>query len=195
MIMNSSAKYLQSLIFVVFACAAALTLAAPDTPTLGATPLSSNLNSPAAKDQRGLTPAPDAQAIKAQLEAVKADSQRLRAEMKDLSRTLLQMEGETPACADKTTSVTKSGIKTDCWPRVCNAVTGLCIAKPVTSDDCDGGFLWDADRCVKQDSQCGSYRVENMGDNLYTCVPSSRPDCNPNHVWSDQQKGCVPKGS
>lgn len=195
--MNRPAKCFQFLIFAFCTCTALLTQAAPDTPTpsLGPAPLSGNLSSPAARDLRSMTPAPDQQAIKAQLEAVKADSQRLRAEMKDLTHTLLQMEGETPSCADKTTSVTKSGIKTDCWPRVCNTVTGLCIAKPVTSDDCDGGFSWSADRCVKLDSQCGSYRTEDLGDHQFTCIPNGQLDCNPNHVWSEQQKGCVPKGS
>lgn len=186
----------RSLAFLALAVLLTANNSKADTPQItSGKSLQFNANAP-----QTILPAPDPSAIRKQLEAVRADNQRLRNEMKDLSKTLVDMENNTPSCLDNTTSTTKSGIKTDCWPRTCDNETGLCVPKPVTSADCTGGFsLW-GDRCSTNDIPSGcpnGYHMKTVDSetHLSTCVPDAPLDCGPNHVWSDEQDGCVPRDS
>ncbi len=137
----------------------------------------------------------------AALQAVRADNKRLRAQLKDLSNQMVEMDKRTPSCAtdggfvNPTISVTKSGIRTNCYPRACNPETGLCVPQPVTSNDCSPDSNWDGttNRCITQaGGSMPGYHAEPV-DQYTVFWVNDNHDCGPNHQWDRGQKGCVPK--
>lgn len=134
--------------------------------------------------------------VSAQIKSLIADNKRLRTQLRDLSGQMTEMENNTPSCAtdNPSISLTKSGIKTNCYPRICNPETGLCVPRPLSTGDCAAGSTFDGTaRCITPaGGALPGYHAEAV-DKYYVFWVNDNHDCGPNHQWVSWQGGCVPK--
>jgi len=76
---------------------------------------------------------------------LRAENQKLRAQVKTLSQQLSDLKYDKPFCSDTYTSSNKEKNMTrDCSPMACDSESGACIAVAHSTDDCAPGYAWDS---------------------------------------------------